>query len=44
MFDLLEQTEKVIEPYRAINSKMSDVDVPKVFLSGYHTAYLQMQF
>ena len=38
-FDLIKQTEEIIEPYPADNSELSDIENPKSFFIRYHAAY-----
>ena len=39
IFDLIKQIEEIIEPYRANASELSDIEILRRVLHGYHAAY-----
>ena len=39
MLDLIKQTEQTFEPYRAISTELSDIDIPGKVLRRYHAAF-----
>ena len=39
VFRLISQSEKLIEPYGVDNSEISDIEILKKVLHGYHAAY-----